>query len=106
MIRQALIEAALDRRLTRLALRVYVVLHTVIDDQRFRPVKRGQLTRRLQCHWVSVPAALRQLERCGYVKRGPLVGDAGRQVWSYRLTTPAPPQPSTGVAPPLPLPAA
>lgn len=99
------VRAAADRRITDLAFRMYVLLYTQLDTVQFRAVKRTWFMGRLGHHQPrnverprmsgALARALRQLVEFGYIERGGLIGDRGRQVMSYRLVLsldpPAPP---------------
>lgn len=94
MIPAIVIKAAEDKRLTDIALRMYVLLHAQLDCLQYRPVKRmwfrhnfGEPFSRHPKPRMSgaVARALRQLLECGYLEKGGLMGDPGRQVMSYRL---------------------
>lgn len=96
-----LVAAASDAELSPAAVRVYVTLFDLLDcGAETRPVKVAWLVRRTVLGPSAVSTALRQLERRGYLARGP---DDGR-LRTYRLTVspssyPSP-YPSTDERPP------
>jgi hypothetical protein len=95
MISAALAAIAVDRRVTRKALRslhVYVVLHTVLDSRQPRPVKRAWLAARCGITERQVMRSVRHLLILGYLDRGP--NDCtlpNRPTRTYRLTDSPPP---------------
>lgn len=92
---------ATDRRIRGLPFAMLVHLHEHLDARRFTGLKIGVLLRSFDISRRHLFRAFDRLERYGYLIAGPKVGDAGRQVQSYRLLPPtqAPRVTETDLAP-------
>ena len=94
MIPASVLQAATDSRLDPHRLRVYLLLHTHLTDDEYRPVKLSWLAQRLERDASSVARSLKLLADLGYLKRGgrrKRVGTRGiRLIQYYRLSAPFP----------------
>lgn len=92
---------ATDRRIRGLPFAMLVHLHEHLDARRFTGLKIDAVRRSFGISERHVFRAFGRLVRHGYLIAGPLAGDVGRQVRSYRLLPPtqAPRAPLTDLAP-------
>ena len=90
MIAAALYEAARDTRLHKADVVLLVILHGpgMLDYHDERPVKRAFLLHRCRMEKTAWYEAMNRLQRHGYLVKGKLTGDPGRQVHTYRLANP------------------
>jgi DNA-binding IclR family transcriptional regulator len=81
LIPSVVLTAALDRRLHRNDLSLYLFLCTQLDVMAYRPAKLPWLARHMGQKRQAVQRSLRSLIACGYLERGPLSG----KLKTYRL---------------------
>jgi RIO-like serine/threonine protein kinase len=89
-IPNVVLTAALDRRVRRDDIRVYVFLYTQLDVFTYRAVKHAWLARRVAIARPNVARSLSRLITYGYLERGEPDGPLN----TYRLTMSAPEVPA------------
>lgn len=75
--------AARDPDLSPSAVRVFLLLHDLLDADEFRPVKIAWVIRQARISMPTAIIALRRLHTCGYVVRAN--GRRPGQIYHYRL---------------------